>query len=587
MAGFELPWWRSTGGGSRGYLDEQRTTSYMAWAYGKMVFASAGGYDSVWGEGTIDRGHYIDPDAYDEATDGPDKPRLASPAGVYARVPVKDKDGTGTIVKYRPKAHLVSLTTSGIDNLGMTQKGSYTYRTYTYSLGKLPAIGGKASMSWGWAYGGKALGGESFSGKVIGYNISTNGEGGFDVTVEMLGNTASTAVATIRADAGSPLITSSGTTDAAGNQKSVADIFSAFGECQNKAVNMGPGAASWDNGLTGCVIEVPDDYGQSKDTPTTENPTKQKKAFVTFQSIVDFINTKLLAQYCPEIKIIIDADAEPPGSADKELYSANPLEMLVPGRSSYGGKNGNFTTGAGTGIPGLHISVDFLKKCGEPVIQEPSGNDGPSRRLSIKSFFDNIFRMIQDNLGGASSLTLANSADPNDKNIYIVDFNNLSKVGAHPVGEVRSANLSCKLDGDQAAIFYIEKNAPNGVKMYSIGEDPGAPQLSYDAAKAAVGDSADAQNVSAMRGINNAKAFGKLANATNYGTAAPWDLSVTVDGSSGWQYGGVITHESVGAAQALVGKGYTVGFAITNITHNVSENDWTTSLSTYCRIFRT
>ena len=51
---FVCPWWRSAGGGIlTSYENSKRDLDYLAVAYGKIVFASAGGYNSTWGKNTI------------------------------------------------------------------------------------------------------------------------------------------------------------------------------------------------------------------------------------------------------------------------------------------------------------------------------------------------------------------------------------------------------------------------------------------------------------------------------------------------------------------------------------------------------
>lgn len=592
---FVCPWWRSAGGGIlTSYENSKRDLDYLAVAYGKIVFASAGGYNSTWGKNTIGQsGEEEEVDEIDlgengdakvEQTEDPItgeikttfKTKKVKVSGVYEKV-------SGD--KYRPKAHLIAINTSGMDTLGMTQKGSYTYRTYS-GLGNLPDVGVDKSMAWGWAYGGKVLAGEGFSGKVIGYNISSNSEGGFDVTVEMLGNNTSISVVSISADAASPEFKPEGTADAAGNESKITGIFSAFADCQKQAAT-GKAAASivkFNNELTGCIIEVPGDYALGKGAPKEGDTSPMEwKAYVTFGSVVGVMN-KILKEFT---STQIDSSEAKVPWWDAKILSGNPMEMLVPGKSTYGKKV--FNTGGGTfsGDPNqLLISVDMLVKYGQPTVEEGSQADGTKRRLSIKSFFDNVFGLINDNTGQAYSLTLANSAEKEDKKIYIVDFNKLTDVKATGVNTVRSANLSAKLDSDQASMFYILKNAPRDNKQQGNNADVAPPTVAdYDSLLTAVGASADEQHCAALKSENKNLIAAKLAKSTEFGTAAPWDLSVTLDGTGGWQYGGVITYTAAGAAEKLV-PGYKIGFAITNVAHAVTEGDWTTSLSTYCRIYK-
>jgi len=573
------PWWRPAGGGIlSNYDSRERTRSYLEVAYGKIVFASAGGYNSIWGKNTIDLPSVQnDPvDTVDENDNN--RSTTVTPKGLYTR---SDPNGD----KFKPKSHLVSITTSGMDELGMNQKGSYTYRTYG-GLGNVPSIGDTVGMSWGWAYGGQVLASEGFNGKVMGYNVSSNSEGGFDVTVDLLGNNTSVVAANMSVDAATPLITGTGQTDAAGNTKEVSGLISAILDAQSQAATQKvSGLATFGNGLSGVVIEVPEDYASPKDqgatTKDTTNP--QYKAYVTFASVVDCCNKVLKSYLDPDVQIkFADAGKCPVTIPAGAMNAGDPLELLIPGAATYGPKVFP-TVGTYTGnSEALLLSCEKMKEFAKFTIEERTTAGGQSRRLSIKTFFDSIFRLINDNCGQVYALTLANSADRQDKNIYIVDFNLIPTVNAVGTSPYRSATLSAQLDSDQAAVFYINKNAPTEAKAKGLNTNVEPDEPDYATLVKAVGDSADPQNVSALKSANKTKMAGLLSSAAEFGTAAPWKLSVTLDGIGGWQYGGVITNPAAMAAKV---PNYKVGFAITNVSHNVSAGDWTVSLDTYCRIY--
>jgi hypothetical protein len=570
------PWWRPAGGGVLSSYDSvERTKQYLSVAYGKIVFASAGGYNSIWGKNTIDLPNVPNEDVDTLDENDNNKTTTVTARGLYTRSdPNSDK--------FKPKSHLVSITTSGMDELGMNQKGSYTYRTYG-GLGKVPAIGDRAGMSWGWAYGGQVLASEGFTGKVMGYNVSSNSEGGFDVTVDLLGNNTSVVAANMSVDAATPTIKGDGTTDAAGNTKEVSGVISAILDAQAKAMSQKTsGPATFTNGLTGVIIEAPEDYASPKDQPATEGDTTnpQYMAYVTFASVVECCN-KVLAEYLDGVQIKFADGGRCPGKITG-INAGDPLELLIPGNATYGPKAfptvGTFDGNSDS----LLINCEKMKEFAKFTIEERTTAGGQSRRLSIKTFFDSIFRLINDNCGQAYALTLANSADRKDKDIYIVDFNRIPNVGAVPTSPYRSATLSAQLDSDQAAIFYIKKNTPSDVKVKGGNTSTAPTPPDYPTLLNAVGASADPQNVAALKSGNKTKMAEMLSAAAEFGTAAPWKLSVTLDGIGGWQYGGVISNPAALAAKV---PNYKVGFAITNVTHNVSAGDWTVSLDTYCRIY--
>lgn len=580
---FELPWWRTTGGGGFNYDNPQRDKSYLEYAYGKMAYASAGGFDTVWGKNNIPvasvQQETVD---VDDTTSGTTNKKKQVPTDtIYQRV-------AGD--KFIPKAHLISISTSGIaDTFGAVTKGSYTYRSYA-GLILPPKVGSKMSMAWGWAYGGKVLDGESFSGEVIGYDISQNSEGGFDVTVTGTGTNASVSVVGISAD-NSIDIAAINVTDAAGNTYAATDLFSAIGACSAEAVNLPPGPASFNNGIQGCVAEVPENYDKPDTQPTTANPAPMpKKAYVTFDSIVMLVN-KILSKYCNGVQLQYGTpyDSAP---FDPSIYSANPLEVLLPPNTKYGDKD--FATGgAGAAsnpirLPNILIAADYVAKCGKSSITETEAGGSKQRTLSLKSFFDNIFKVINENIGSPFSLTITNSGVVSDKNIYIADMNNTPTKGAKQIGFVRSANLSAKLDSDSQREFFVKARASAAIKAnVTAGSSTTTTTGGNDYAStvAAVGKKASDGNVNALKGLNKTLVSNVQAGSSGYGTGAPWDLSVTLDGSSGWQYGGIIRYQA-GAVDSLVGGGYKAYFAISDIQHSVSDGDWTVTLSTMCKLIK-
>ena len=590
---WEDPWFRNAGSGPPfEYLSPQRDVSYLEKAYGKMVWATATGVTSHWGPNTLDlptanpttpitveeyEDEYVD--EIDPATGN--KQRKAKVKSSTSFTP-KGLYGGRSDGRFLPKPHLVSISTSGIDEYGTTFKGSYTYRVYggAPSPGP-PAIGSSAGMSWGWSYAGKGVGGgASFSGKVLGYNINSNTEGGFDITVDLLGSMNSVSTTAISVGMAVDSLATTGKPDAQGNAQVINGVFSAFGAAVAEAASQKTsGPATFASGLTGVIIEVPEDYASTKTQPaaTTDTSNPQYKAYVTFQSVVDHVG-KLITKFTG-LNLKFADEGRCPGTLPA-LHSGDPLKVLVPGAGDYGDKSFPTVGSFDGNSAALLLSCEALSKIGGFTITEAKRTDGASEaRLSIKSFFDNVFRLINDNVGNAWSLTLANSGDRTDPDIYIADFNRHDDVNPTGTTPYRSATLSAALDSDQATIFYTKVQAQNS-NMPKKPTGPGVPQ--YDAAVAAVGASADPTNTAALNEANRNAAADALAGATDYKTAAPWTMSVTLDGVGGWKYGGVITNPVAGPA-SLPG-GAKVYFVIKNVSHSVSAGDWTVSLDTYARI---
>lgn len=557
--GFELPWWRPGTGGTFSYLSEKRDDAYLARAYGKMAYASAGGYDTIWGKNNVP---------------GPG----ATGETIYQLV-----GGD----KFRPKNHLVSINTSGIpETFGAVRKGAYTYRTYDGSLGNIPQVGSVQNMSWGWSYADQGISGESFSGKVTGYNIQSNTEGGFDVTVNLIGENAAVSVAGFSIDVTID-VSSPNVTDAAGNTYSANDLFSAVSICSIEAQKMPPGQAKFNNGINGLVVEVPENYDTPDTEATTDNPsTMSKKAYVTVESIVMLTNKFLEGRTECRLEFASGYDT---ANFDPSIYSANPLEVLLPGQGKYGTRD--FKVPGSTGkliqIKNIYVAASVIAEFGKAAKAEAQVGGTTSKPLSIKSFYDKLFDLINQNIGLPFSLTLTNSGEETDKNLYIADLSKIRDVPATNIDTVRSANLSANLDSDAQKQFFVLFRTPEEIKSNVVAaqDNKGKQAPNYGTLVANVGLKADSTNTNALKSANKDKIAAVLASATDFGTSAPWNLSVVLDGSGGWKYGGRISY-SKAAVEKLIPPTYKVGFAISDIQHSVQDGDWTVSLSTMCRIFK-
>jgi hypothetical protein len=600
--GYECPWWRPTGGGGFGYDEDKRTLNYLAKAYGKMVYASAGTLHSIWGPNVIDQGgnEYVEIEVPDDSYDDKDaldsisagdadgtskkvKTKRVKATGVYSRY------GNSTDPKYTPKAHLVSISTSGMDNLGIQEKATYSYKTYNgYQGHPPPSIGSKVGMSWGWAYGSKVLRGVSKSGQVVGWTVNSNMEGGYDITVDLLCTNASISMLAMAADQACAAISDPNLSDEAGKTLAVGGLLSALAVCADEAeqANAANPSVIFNNKLSGAIVEFLHDYTNPPAEGKEDASKKTYKAYIKFSSVVDLCNS-ILKEFNASVQIKFDKSSQTPIPVPPGLLSADPIELLTGGASAYGTLVCKAGTNYFNGFPAdLYIGADYIinmiKTTNAIVINKQSGG-GSTKFLSFKGFFDSIFSMFKTNLGAMYQLTCANSATKDDLTIYIVDFNNIEKVAKNTLGTVRSATCNAKLDGDEASVFYALKNPPTELKSLAAqGPAATSPTSNYGKHLADLGNLHNAGNVAAVRADNNNLVASKIPESSKYGIPSNWNLSVTTDGSS-YKYGGVISHACVPESPL---KGYDIGFAITSVNHSVSAGDWTTSLSTYSRIYK-
>jgi hypothetical protein len=156
---------------------------------------------------------------------------------------------------------------------------------------------------------------------------------------------------------------------------------------------------------------------------------------------------------------------------------------------------------------------------------------------------------------------------------------------------VRAVQLNTKIPSKFAAAAYI--SARSGTQSSATSDTYVSPTIVGAAKNELAFNPADVKTFAfdlildiSDTNINKMSAFLTKLKASKPATAAPnslqpaaFDLSVTVDGIDGIVFGNTISTNYI---PSIYAKDFY--FTVTNVEHNISNNDWTTTLSTVMRM---
>lgn len=601
--------------------DKPRSPDDIQWLYGKIAYASATAGNSV-----LDTASW--------------KQKFADGQGAYAIQEKGDPNDPFSDKLYIPKAHITAVKISGDpSSYGAVRKASVSFKTYNKaqieSLKGFFTPGEELTITIGWANAGSNGGSETFRGKIYKFNIQLNTDGGYECSCEGIGEGNSTIV-NIKADSLFPF--SSTITDAAAKTIIQNNLFSYIAAMQKIG---GTGTVGVKNfkipglpfQLLGATIKTPEDLG-SGDTSQASN----LKSYIRIDSLIKLCNELIKTYYFegnrpqaqrasgPSNNTPLTITTVPPSiqfPTDDVLYSAavaddvrpaNPLIVLYAGLTNYEGKEFgplNLDTAkpaaAGTvkiDFSKVYISCDFIDTLSKVnYIDTPPGTS-VVRYLKLGAFLEKIFSEVSRNFGGCFALSLAHSAAANDNTIYIVDQNSydgaIKPVYLDSIGGksgTRSINLSSNLPSEVSNAFFVTTQAPNEIKagdghlLNLFGNGTSAAKIqddsaAYKKAVKAVGEQPGVQaNVSALTSL----LYNKVQYSRESGNASilvPFELTAILDGVPGFEYGNVVSSNYIPDIYKLGNNGVKIGFFVTNIEHNVQAGDWTTTVSTQCKLYK-
>lgn len=302
-------------------------------------------------------------------------------------------------------------------------------------------------------------------------------------------------------------------------------------------------------------------------------------------------------------------------SDTSKLVSANPTELLFPGYATYGPKH-TFTFGPtyedAVKLQGdlskCMISFKWLQDTFTKVGMDKTKNS-KSADSSVAGMLQKVFDLIYKHSGERFKLAMITNPKGIGTEILIVDVNfvDTTDVYLYPITAVtqgsiaRSISLSSKVPNEfQTAAFVAANNAFSGpgANMGNVvgniaGTPPPAQQI--DAAQSDPQALSDAKASMDAAGVtpNNVKSLQAAMKRERISVPEtfavgkevipfPLDFSVTLDGIEGFIFGNAITCNYLPAVYKK--ESTQMAFTVTKVNHTISNNDWTTTLNTVCRI---
>jgi hypothetical protein len=311
-----------------------------------------------------------------------------------------------------------------------------------------------------------------------------------------------------------------------------------------------------------------------------------------------------------------------PPEKPKDLVSADPTKIIFPGYGQYTDKVNGFNHNLSFDkspddvdsmqhgkLNHTFLSIDWLLTL-LPKQGEKSDDREKSTDTSVSKLITNVTDAIRDLSGGRFQLSLI--ADPtntkSEKNYLITDpsFVNSTEVKSivpYSLTAVintsicRNISLSAKVPSGYAAAAYVGNNTPtndaptqppnntNEPDTSTAGEGDANPFVALGLAKAGMNAAGvtEATVGSLKAALRRVYTYSPMG-AAPYSSALPFplDFSVTLDGIEGFQFGNAITTNYL--PSVYKSNGNDVAFTITKIEHSIESNDWSTTLSTVCRV---
>ena len=584
------------------YASEDRSEGAHSWLIKKMAFASATAKNQAGKAASV-------------AT--PTKGGLArtngsgkSTGGLYKGAGSRTKSGESTQPRFIPRPHINSVSISSTGDWGSIVKCEVKFSVY--SLADLNAmqpffdIGGDVGVNYGWNNAGGA-GGKAgkFQGKIYNFNYAVNPNGGFDCTSFGIGP----GINVLSANADAPKDSKGETV----TDPELADVVKHSNDIINKITNDCtnlPDLVDATDPATGIgAVKFETDWGNPPDRTGDEDADAEKgepetQYYVSLARIVGLINEMVLeagGAAFSKIKIICDA-ATTKGNAPSidPFVSANPMEVLFPGKATYSEEK-TFTFGdidsAFTSNP-VDLSlcmfhVEWVKKMFEEMGKKTDKNE-KSADSTVANLLKQIFDVVAKNSGNLYKLTTAaDPKDPTGNRILIVDGSFIdTKISPYVITTVtqnsicRSVSLQSKVPSEMATAAMVSANSPitnhnpaafGLLNKTKAGADtPASNAVALpDAVKAIGVGGVSPENVKAAQTAMKAA----LAPKTDGSIPIPIDFSCTLDGIEGFVFGNAITCNYLPSNYQQT----QICFTVTSVSHQISANDWTTTLNTVCR----
>lgn len=511
-------------------------------------------------------------------------------------------------VSILPKPHLNTVKISAEGDFGTIQRCDISFTCYSISqLNDHMAfltLGNDLNITYGWNSGGQAAGPiGNFTGKICNFSYSLNAAGGFDCTANAIGMGPNT------------INVNANVSNAAGeltqkiDARDVSDLVTTFvSKLYNDAVLNQQKKRNFQTGA-GLMAMYP-----SNDP--TKSKAVQEVAYVTLEYIVNTVNYYILAgawnfstaDTDKKYRITFDDTWTQPKDMKTimpDFRTANP-EILYPGFADF---NPLFTPNAAANLlkfsdntkpKNLLIRVNLIERL---LAVPPEKNaTGKSRDNSISGLFSRLFDEIKNATGGLVKLTIIK--DPNSESMMISDPDNVSitedkdtlmLTGVTLNGVCRTASVVTKIPSDMATAAFVTTSKKlmdqSGAAKDILGQSDARPSDAPDATKIIEQLKASQKSLISQKftqqSIDDAvKALESYINLKqeNFGGSIPYpiEFSCTLDGISGFKFGDTIKFNYL--PDVYLQGANKIAFTITKVEHDISGNDWVTTLNTVCRL---
>ena len=514
---------------------------------------------------------------------------------------VSEKGGIGNAGMYHgahrfPDPHITSVKLSNEGDFGSLRKAQVDFMVY--DLGSLQAVSGffalgaDLSINYGWNNAGGAGSAGSFTGVVYNFNYSVNTDGSFSCTSYAIAK----GVNVLGVSYKGATKAENEITDPTEITYKDHDIFGAI----NVAINtLKVPAGTYKGGYA--TVEIPDGIADPPKPPAPgeaapEKDLSKKKPYyyVSLGTIIDLINTKLVSKLrnadVLKIKYGVHDKCLP---CTATVGSSNPLDLIVPYKDNYGVNLNCAVVGASpvTNLHQLLISNNFLQKIVEDAAKA-SGEQDKKKNETIMFFLNIIFKMVDDRTAGlykpaisqdqGGAWHLVNMNDPVD-DVEPVLIPSVTKNSV-----TRAMTLQSKIPSEMQTVAFVggasALTSNSSIKVKTVTSNGTIPEDTTsdaaDAVTAAVKSMNDGGVTPEM--VNQLAAALKksqVAESSKRPILFPIDFSATVDGVEGFEFGDAVTTNYLPAGYAG-----NVAWTVTKVDHTISGGDWTTTISTVCRL---
>ena len=394
------------------------------------------------------------------------------------------------------------------------------------------------------------------------------------------------------------------------------------------------------------VLKAPKDYDPPSKMKTGVG-TAMYLQYVSLEAVVEMVNNYVLKNADPKCKITFEPSYcyVSTGYPSGKVFSPDPVMLLFP--YSKGTAENSYSKDGNTGASEDYLTCDSFKNVGtlgatkaEPkhillgrdmmraiqqsftdeASQAPAGteeNDKPTGGMKVIRFFNKIFATIKENSGGAWDLYFdqGETDTSGTQKIQIInrmspgDGGSVTPITIDPVSGkngVRELSLKAKVPkATQAKLFGSaptttsqEEQAvsvvsgedepdppdpPQSIKDQCIEARKGCDQNKYNTDSVSKAKSAVKALVSELTTAQRASRGDFKDGMDITQVPFPLEFEATMDGVEGFQFGDTITTSYLPSRYKTAGAAKVV-FTVTKYEHEISNNDWTTTVTAIMRM---